>query len=168
MKILSKSLVAVMALLLPLAACKREGVPAPQPAAPADAAHGGMPGKGMPVKKESTVVVPDNLKGKWKAVRVIVVESASRKETAHVVPVGADFQVPGTGLTLRVENLLPDFSMGGGVITSKSEKLENPAAQVRVLEGGREIFKGWMFTKFPDAHPFEHPKYGLKLVELLP
>ena len=167
MKMRSKFIVGAMPLLLPLAACRKED--GKQPQAPQSVApHGGMSAMGTPAKKESIVVVPEALKGKWKAVRIVVIEIASRKETTHAVPVGPEFKVPGTPLTLRVENLLPDFSMGGGVITSKSDRLDNPAAQVRVSEGGKEVFKGWMFTKFPEAHPFEHPRYALKVVELLP
>jgi hypothetical protein len=156
----------MMALLLPMTACKKEGgnlAQAPQPAAPANATHGAMP-----AKKEALVVVPDTLKGKWKAVRIVVVEIASKKETAHIVPVGSDFPLSGTGLTLRVENLLPDFTMGSGVITSKSESMENPAAQVKIIEGGKDSFKGWMFAKFPDTHSYQHPKYALKLVDFVP
>ena len=58
--------------------------------------------------------------------------------------------------------------MGDGVITSRSEKLNNPAAQVKITEGGKDVFKGWMFAKFPETHAFEHPKYGLKLVDFVP
>ncbi len=169
MKILSKSLLGVMALLLPLGGCKKQEPQAPKPAAaPADAIHGDMPGKGMSAKKESTVTLPDTLKGKWKAARIVVTEVGSKKETTHVVPVGSDFLIPGTGLTLRIENLVPDFTMGGGVITSKSDKLENPAAQVKIIDGGKETFKGWMFAKFPDTHAYQHSKYALKLVEFVP
>jgi len=166
MSVSSKSLYGALALMLSLVACKKEDKVAAPLAPGADATHGAMPGMGT--KKESMVVVPDALKGKWKAVRIAVVEIGSRKETVHVVPVGSDFPLPGTGLTLRVENLLPDFSMGSGVITSKSEKLENPAAQVRIFEGGKEGFKGWMFVKFPDTHAYQHSKYALKLVEFVP
>lgn len=160
--------------LLPLAACKKQdekasALPlAPGATAPMDAMHGAPGGMGMGAKKESMVVVPDGLKGKWKAVRIAVVEMGSRKETLHLVPVGADTPLPGTGLTIRVENLLPDFSMGAGVITSKSEQMENPAAQVKISEGGKEAFKGWMFLKFPDTHAFQHTKFALKLVEFVP
>ncbi len=167
MKLLSKTMLGVLVLLLPATACKKEKPVQPSVGAPADSIHG-MAGMGMPAKKESTVVVPEALKGRWKSVRIVVVETASRKEISCVVSVGSDFKVPGTDLTLRVESLLPDFSMGGGVITSKSDKLENPAVQVRILEAGKETFKGWMFAKFPDAHPFEHPKYSARLVEFLP
>lgn len=165
MKILSKPMFGTLILMLSLVACKKQDqVPAPQPmAAPADAMHGAMG-----AKKESMVVVPEALKGKWKAARIAVTELGSKKETLYVVPVGADFPLPGTGLTLRIESLLPDFTMGGGVITSKSENLENPAAQVRILEGGQETFKGWMFAKFPDTHAYQHTKFALKLVEFVP
>ncbi|HDZ88696.1 MAG TPA: DUF2155 domain-containing protein, partial [Nitrospirae bacterium] len=36
---------------------------------------------------------------------------------------------------------------------------------VTVLDGGREIFKGWLYSKFPTIHPFQHDKYGLTLKE---
>jgi hypothetical protein len=156
-----------MVLMLSAVACKhQEKVPAPLPAAPADPLHG--MGGPMGAKKESAVVVPEALKGRWKSARIVVTDIASKKETSHVVPVGSDFLLPGTGLTLRIESLLPDFTMGGGTITSKSEKMDNPAAQVRIFEGGKENFKGWMFVKFPDTHAFQHSKYALKLVEFVP
>ena len=40
---------------------------------------------------------------------------------------------------------------------------ENPAARIAVLESGREIFAGWIFKRFPDVHPFQHPRFSLKL-----
>lgn len=169
MKISMKTMTLVAAVLVGFSACKKQDdKPLAMPGAPMDAAHGTPMGMAKPAKKESQVVVPDALKDKWKSVRVAVVDKATGKETLQVVPVGKDFSLPGTGLTLRVENLLPEFSMGDGVITSKSEKLENPAAQVRISEDGQERFKGWLFAKFPDTHAFEHPKYALKLIEFIP
>jgi hypothetical protein len=50
-------------------------------------------------------------------------------------------------------------------ITSESNRPENPATQLQVFEGGREIFHGWLFAKFPDIHPFAHDKYAVTLVE---
>lgn len=177
MKMSMKAITLVAGALLGLVACKKnDDKPLAMPAAPADATHqaamGGGMGAGMgmakPAKKESQVVVPEGLKGKWKAVRIVVVEHGSKKETPQVVPIGADYLIPGTGLTIRVDNPLPSFTMGDGIITSKSDKLENPAVQVRISEGGQERFKGWMFVKFPDTHAFDHPKYGLKLVDFVP
>ena len=161
MKIPMNTLIFAMAALSGLSACKKQDdKPLTLSGAPM--------GLAKAAKKESRVVVPDALKGKWKAIRIAVVDKSSRKEYPHVVPVGTDYVIPGTGLTLRAENLLPDFRVGDGVITSKSDRLENPAVQVRIFEDGQERFKGWMFAKFPDTHSFDHPQYGLKLIEFVP
>jgi len=39
----------------------------------------------------------------------------------------------------------------------------NPAARIAVVEKGNEIFAGWIFTRFPDVHPFQHPRFSLTL-----
>jgi hypothetical protein len=48
-------------------------------------------------------------------------------------------------------------------ITSSSTGEENPAARIAVAEKGNEIFAGWIFTRFPDVHPFQHPRFSLTL-----
>ena len=57
--------------------------------------------------------------------------------------------------------------MGDGVITSKSDKLANPAAKASISDGKAECFNGWLFSMFPEAHPFEHPRYQIRLVEFV-
>ena len=46
--------------------------------------------------------------------------------------------------------------MSGGTITSEGVEAQNPAARITVFEKGKEIFAGWIFTRFPDVHPFEN------------
>jgi hypothetical protein len=130
----------------------------------------GMPGMGGPAmaKKESKVVVPSFQDGKWKALKLELTDLASKKVTTVSVPLTGDTALANTGLTIHVDAILCDFGMGEGVITSRSEKLNNPAAQVKITEGGKDVFKGWMFAKFPETHAFEHPKFGLKLVDFVP
>src|SRR3990172_289922 len=50
-------------------------------------------------------------------------------------------------------------------IISASNDLSNPACNIEVLVGGNQAFKGWLFARYPDIHPFEHGKYGVKLLE---
>ena len=57
----------------------------------------------------------------------------------------------------------PAFTMGGGAITSEGVEPQNPAARIAVFEKGKEIFAGWIFTRFPDVHPFTHPRFQLRL-----
>jgi hypothetical protein len=123
---------------------------------------------GHEAKKESVVVVPESVKGKWKAVKIAVTDKETSKETVYTVVIGSGFTLPDTNLAVKVDNFLPHFMMDGTTLTSHSNEPKNPAAQIRILEGGNEIFKGWLFSLFPTTHAFQHPKYGFALVDFIP
>ena len=123
---------------------------------------------GQVTRKETTVSVPSSVKGKWKAVRIGVTDKSANKEMVYTVEIGGTFKVPNSDLTIKVDNFLPHFVMEGTTLTSQSNEPKNPAAQIRVDESGKEIFKGWLFTLYPNTHAFQHPKYGFALVDFLP
>jgi hypothetical protein len=119
-------------------------------------------------RKESVIVVPDSVQGKWKAVRIAVTDKAANKESIYTVEIGSQLAIPNTNLAIKVENFLPHFTMSGAVMTSQSNEPINPAARVRVYEDGKEIFKGWLFSLYPTTHAIQHPKYGFTLVGFIP
>ena len=123
---------------------------------------------GHTTKKEAVVVVPDSVKGKWKAVKIAITNKETNRETVYTVPVGSDMAIAGTNLSIRVETFLPHFMMEGTTLTSQSNEPKNPAAQIRIMEGGKEIFKGWLFSLYPTTHAFQHPKYGFTLIDFVP
>ncbi|MBU5611899.1 DUF2155 domain-containing protein [Geomonas azotofigens] len=116
----------------------------------------------------STVVVPDQVKGKWKAVQIQVADKNARLRKVYTVKIGSDFKLPGSDLTLKVETFLPHFVMEGTTLTSQSNDLVNPAAQLVIREKGKEIYKGWLFSLYPTTHAFQHPQYGFTLVDYQP
>ncbi|HEY5974521.1 MAG TPA: DUF2155 domain-containing protein [Geobacteraceae bacterium] len=120
------------------------------------------------IKKETVVSVPPAVKKKWKAVKIGVTDKEKNREAVIPIDIGTSFEVPDTGLTIKVENFLPQFVMEGATITSQSTEAKNPAAQVRVTENGKEIFKGWLFTLYPNTHAFQHPRYSFALVDYIP
>lgn len=127
-----------------------------------------VPVSGHVTKKESVVVVPDSVKGKWKAVKIAVIDKETNKEAVYTVAIGSGFDIPNSALSVKVENFLPHFMMEGTSLTSQTNEPKNPAAQIRIMEGGKEIFKGWLFSLYPTTHAFQHPKYGFTLVDFLP
>ncbi|MBI5074244.1 MAG: DUF2155 domain-containing protein [Nitrospirae bacterium] len=161
-----------IALVLSFGACKKKedkpAVPqvgAPGQQLPAGHAQQGAPGSQqvtMP-KGQTTVSLPDAVKGKWKAVVVIVEDKSSKKKTEYTINVNGELKVPGSNLKLAVGEFIPDFRMDGLTITSSSNEPNNPAVGLKVLEDEKEIFKGWLYSKFPAIHPFEHPKYAVML-----
>ena len=168
-----KKLTLLVAVLMMVAfagtGCKKQQPPPPkmppqgapgQPAMPG-APHGdtGAP----PVEKK--IVVPDDVKAGWKAVKIEVEFKEKKSKKVFPIPLNSEFKVPDTDLTLKVGNFLPHFAMAAEQITSNSNTPENPAVQLEVFQGGKEIFHGWLFSKFPGVHPFTHDKYGVALLE---
>jgi hypothetical protein len=154
-----KSLTFAMLVMVLVAGCSKKEEKETG-AAPPPSSHGS--------KKEAVVVVPDSVKGKWKAVKIAVTDKTVNKETVYTVAIGAQFAIPNTGLSIKVENFLPHFTMDGTTHTSASNEPKNPAAQVKVYEGDKEIFKGWLFSLYPTTHALQHPKYGFTLVDFIP
>jgi hypothetical protein len=123
---------------------------------------------GQTVKKETSVKVPDSVKGKWKAVKIGVTDKRNNKETVYSVVIGSEFSVPNSKITIKVESFLPHFTMEGTTLTSLTNDPKNPAAQIRIKENGSEVFKGWLFSLYPTTHVFQHSIYGFTLVDFIP
>jgi len=119
-------------------------------------------------KMETVVLVPDTVKGKWQSVKLAVVDKASGKKSEHDVAIGSKMTIPGSDLVVEVLYFLPDFTMDGNIRTSKSNEPNNPAAQIRVTEGGKEIYKNWMFSKLKSPHAFQHEKFDITLAGFTP
>jgi hypothetical protein len=120
------------------------------------------------VEKETTIIVPDSVKGKWKAVRLAVVNKSSASIKIYTIPIGGKITLPGAEMTIAVDSFLPAFIMEGSILTSSGNELKNPGAKVRITEGGTVIFKGWLFSRYPTTHAFMHPKYGFTLTDAVP
>ncbi len=149
----------ISGMLLTFAGCKKKEEAPPQVQSPAPA-----PGIMMP-KGETKIVVPDDVKGKWDAVKIEILNKETNKKETVSVKLNSEYQIPGSSLKIMVGDFLPDFRMDGLTITSASNDPQNPAVHITVMEGEKEIFKGWLYSKFPSIHPFQHPKYGLTLIE---
>src|SRR5262249_659069 len=108
--------------------------------------------------------VPAEVEQAYSGVRLSWKDSKSGKDGLVEVPLGGTAKLPGSDLEIRGDAYLPAFSMSQGAITSSGIEEANPAARITVSEKGQEIFGGWIFTRFPDVHPFQHPRYTLRLV----
>jgi len=112
----------------------------------------------------STVMIPDEIAGKWKGIVLEVVDKTSGNSTDITVNIGDTTSLGDTGLTIYVEAFLPHFTMAGDVFTSSSAELVNPAARTKITDAqGNELFYGWLFSLYPDTHPLEHPTYRIVL-----
>ncbi len=146
-----------------LAACteKKEDVASQSPHAAGNLSQEQQPVAPAPARVE----VSDEILSAWKAIKVEVVDLVSAKATTYIVNIGGDQMIGDSGIKIKALNFLPAFQMNVPIITSRSNELENPAAQIEVYEGEDQIFKGWLFTLYPTTHAFTHPKYSITLLE---
>jgi hypothetical protein len=147
MKRLSLMFAALLVIPLAGASCKKnEPPPSPPPMQQGTPGQPGAPHGTIGGGPEKNVLIPEDVKASWKAVKVQVDFKEKKTTKEFTVPLNSEFPVPDSDLTL-------------------SNNLENPACNIEILVKGNQVFKGWLFTKFPDVHPFQHDMYGVKLVE---
>ena len=156
----------VAAMLLGAGACREKGRPDPNirmavshDRTDTEATGGGGNASAVPTRLE----VPPEVEAAYSGIKVRWKDSSNGQEGVIDVPLGGGTPLPDPSLVVRADVFLPAFSMGGGVVTSDGVEPENPAARITVFEKGREIFGGWIFTRFPDVHPFTHARFKLQL-----
>jgi hypothetical protein len=157
-------LLALIAIGVFLAACPKGEEEAPITPQQQQPSQQGAPSIMMPAG-EPQVVVPDSVKGKWSAVVITIEDKVANTSEDVKIPINSDYTIKDSNVKIKVGDFLPDFKMDGITITSSSNELKNPAVRVIVYEGDEEIFKGWLYSKFPAIHPFQHEKYSLLLKE---
>jgi hypothetical protein len=131
--------------------------------APAGAEDGSANGA-VPTRLE----VPPEVAAAYSGIQVTWKDKTSGKEGTIDVPLGGGTPLPDPAFVVRADVFLPAFTMGGGAITSDGIEPQNPAARITVFEKGKEIFSGWIFTRFPDVHPFTNARYELHLAGGVP
>lgn len=112
----------------------------------------------------SQIEVPQMVKDKWSAVRFDVIDKATKDKREYTVKIGDTLIIPSSALKVVVNYFIPDFVSHELTITSLSNEPNNPAVKIIVYEHDKEVFKGWLYAKFPAIHPFEHEKYEIIFV----
>jgi hypothetical protein len=143
---------------------KSKAKPATETTQPAQTAEKSTETQNETVQQpQRQVVVPDEVKQKYKSLIIAVTDKKSNKDIETEVLIGQKAQPSGTDLTVEVEYYLPDFTMDGNDMTSKSTEENNPAAKIKIYKGDNEVFDGWLFKNFPDMHPFVDEDYAVSL-----
>lgn len=172
-----RAIAAWAAVLLAVAGCREKGHPDPnvrmaishdpEPAnASAPPAGDGTAGAGAPAgqqKVPTRLEIPPAVEKAWSGIRLRWKDATNGKEGALDVPIGSVAALPDSNLQIRADVFLPAFTMSNDAITSSSVEPENPAARIAIAENGSVVFEGWLFTRFPDVHPFQNPRFAIRL-----
>ncbi|MEK7680282.1 MAG: hypothetical protein AAB356_08825 [Deltaproteobacteria bacterium] len=146
-----------------------QAAPTGQPAMPSDhpkldkaadvkAQHGGS-------KQEKELKLSDEVRVKWKEVKLDVTDSSAKSLESVTIKVGGSVNIGKNGATLKVVAFVPDYAMSDNNIVSRSNDLKNPAVLLELLEGNKVVVRGWVFNKFPDFNSFNSAKFKVALVQ---
>jgi hypothetical protein len=167
----------LLALLACLAACRQRGTPDPniQMAVSHDRDETAGPPTGSPIAGRGSdsgsgrvavpnrLEVPPEVQQAYSGIRLSWKDATNGKSGVIEVPLGGAAPIPDSGLQVHADVYLPAFTMTADAITSSGTGEENPAARIQVTEGEKSLFGGWIFNRFPDVHPFQHPRFSIKL-----
>jgi hypothetical protein len=121
------------------------------------------------VKVERAIEVPDGVKGKWKAVKLLIKNKKDEERNEmKTIDLGSSFELEDSGIRVTVGPFLPNFVMSQKAYTSSGNELTNPAIQLVVEENGKTLYTGWAFAKYPTMYAFEHEDYALQLMDYIP
>jgi len=134
----------------------------PEAQAPAGMGAQGQ-GQGQVPSVPTRLDVPEAVKKAYSGVVLLWKDATTGKEGKLEVPFGGSVALPDSALTVSADVYLPSFAMTAEVITSSGVEEGNPAARIRVSDKEKDIFSGWIFKRFPDVHPFTHPRFSLRL-----
>jgi hypothetical protein len=121
------------------------------------------------VKVKRAVVLPKEVDGKWKAVKLLI---KNKKDEARnqmkTITLGSSFTLEDSGIKVTVGPFLPNFVMSQKAYTSNGNELTNPAVQLVVELNGKNLYTGWAFAKYPTMYAFEHKYFSLQLMDYIP
>ena len=127
------------------------------------------PGVKEGVKIDRGVVVPQEVEGQWKAVKIMVRNKINEsRNSMKIVSLGDSFELDGSAIKVTVGPFMPNFVMTQKSYSSKGNELTNPAVRLIVEENGKILYEGWAFAKYPTMYAFEHDEFALQLMDYIP
>jgi hypothetical protein len=127
------------------------------------------PGVKEGIKVDRGVLVPQEVEGQWKAVKIMVRNKIDEsRNSMKTVSLGDSFKLDGSAIKVKVGPFMPNFVMTQKNYSSKDNELTNPAIRLIVEENGKILYEGWAFAKYPTMYAFEHDEFALQLMDYIP
>lgn len=107
--------------------------------------------------------IPADVKAKWKTVELSVAGKDIGLRKLQI-PVGGETGIDKSGLTVRVVAYVPAFQSDAGAVTSASNKPDNPAVLIQLVDNGQVLNEGWVFQKLPDFNTYSNDRLQIQLL----
>ncbi len=119
------------------------------------------------IKTQKAVSIPDEVKEKWKEAQLEILDAGSGASQTVTVKVGSDVKLK-EGVRLRVEVVVPDYTIAESRIETRSNELNNPAVLVDLVENDKSIARGWVFRDYPEFNSYNDRRFPLRFLSAGP
>ncbi len=116
------------------------------------------------IKSQKGVVLSEEVKAKWKEVKMEITDTATKSTEVLTLKVGETAPLKKDGFKLKVEAFVPDYAIVEDHIESRSNEPKNPAVLVELVEGDKTTARGWVFKDFPEFNSYNSDRIHLSLV----
>jgi hypothetical protein len=100
----------------------------------------------------------------WKSVRIQILDKTNFLTSECDVPIGGAYQLTEPSIKIEAPVFVPDFVMKNGIITSRSNQLNNPAVKIVAYQQGKQIFNGWVYGRYQETDI--HPRFRFMLADV--
>ncbi len=111
------------------------------------------------IKTKKTVKISDEVKKKWTSVRLEISDMKAQASKTVDLRVGSTTQLTDDGFKVKVEYFIPDYTIVGNHIETRSNEAKNPAVLIDLLKGDKVETRGWVFTQLPEFNSFNNKRF---------
>ena len=117
-------LIVIGLLILGVVSCSKEESPSPE-AQTVPFAHPpqGLPAETPAISGTAPAEIPDGVKDRWKAVKLLIEDKQSNSSMEYTVELGSELVVPDSNIVVKVQEFLPDLKIEGNTFTTASAEL---------------------------------------------
>lgn len=119
------------------------------------------------IKTQKTVSISDEVKAKWKEAQLEILDAESGASQTVTVKVGSDIKLK-EGIRLKVEVVVPDYTIAESRIETRSNELNNPAVLVDLVENEKSITRGWVFRDYPEFNSYNDRRFPMRFLSAGP
>lgn len=115
------------------------------------------------IKTQKEIKISDDVKAKWKEVKIEVTDSSQKKELL-TLKVGNVVPLKKEPFKLKVEVFVPDYAISDNKILSRSNEPKNPAVLIDLMDGDKTVARGWIFKEFPEFNSYNDDRFQIALI----
>ncbi|MBI5887597.1 MAG: hypothetical protein HZB82_02635 [Deltaproteobacteria bacterium] len=115
------------------------------------------------MKGKKEVRLSEAVRARWNEARLRITDSSSGRAVSMTLKVGAVTKLGADDYKLKMDAVVPDYTIAGDHIESRSNEPKNPAVLVTLFKGDKAVARGWVFRDLADFNSYNNERFHIVL-----